>query len=51
VNHVTSDIAGATGDEHGHGPPLLNLPRARTQYRFPLYADRALLRAMLAGLR
>src|SRR5215213_11478859 len=22
MNHVTSDIAGATGDEHGHGPPL-----------------------------
>ena len=22
MNHMTSDIAGATGDEHGHGPPL-----------------------------
>ncbi len=53
MNHVTSDIAGATGDEHGHGPPLaLEFgKRARTQNRFPLYAGRALLEAMLAGLR
>ena len=38
VNHMTSDIAGATGDEHGHGSPLaLEFgKRARTQSRFPL---------------
>ena len=37
MNHVTSDIAGATGDEYGHGHlSLLNLERARTQNRFPL---------------
>ena len=52
MNHVTSDIAGATGDEHGHGPPLaLEFGARRTQNRFPLYAGRALLEAMLAGLR
>ena len=52
MNHVTSDIAGATGDEHGHGPPLaLEFGARRTKKPVSTFTGRALLKAMLAGLR
>jgi hypothetical protein len=52
MNHVTSDIAGAAGDEHGHGPPLaFEFAAHRPKKPISTFAGRALLKVMLAGLR
>jgi hypothetical protein len=52
MNHVTSDIAGATGDEHGRGPPLaFEFGAHRPKKPVSIFTGRALLKAMLAGAR